>query len=717
MFRYLNLENKWPGFKLDGLTNDSGTLRLARLPGTPEIISPPLSGVSLDAEGLTGPARAGVDAEGNVYIPDPAGNRVLHWRACDGAVAPLRCFGGAGSLPGQLKTPRGVLAGPREALYLADSGNHRIQVVDIHTQQLRAIWGQPDPFGEPQSGSAPGRFDEPWDLAADSAGFVYVVDHGNRRVQKFDSDGRVVTAFWATLQTQPMVPGEPAYIATALLDGQERLLILDQSPSRVLVYGTDGACDDQATSRWTSLALPPPGGLVFVDGTLYVGDGAMGRVLAFDAQGNLLGEMHVPAESIAGLILDKQGRLLVHPGAGGAVTRLLPGQVYANQGSLVAGPFSTGDRPTRWQRVQVMASTLTAGAHVRFFTRTSETASVPPDPDGGWLADSVAVGPDVWRAAPADCLDFLVLHEPAPYLWIGGILQGDGHVSPALEQIRLEFEREGWLRYLPAIYGRDERRRVFLDRALALFEGLFDKAGADIDDLPLLFDPWAATDRFPALWLDWLSTWVAFDLDETWTPTQRRQALADAFELLGRRGTVESLRQLIALYAGVDAVIDEPVQFASVWSLGETSTLGFTTMLAAAEAQGAVLGTTATLDRSHLIDEADYGAPLFEDVAHRFCVRVRAAPNAPDALATLRRVVDREKPAHTTYHLCVIEPRMRVGAQAQLGVDAIVAGPLPDMALGQGLELGAEMALASPAQHAGKVLGEGSRIGTGLHLI
>jgi hypothetical protein len=45
-------------------------------------------------------------------------------------------------------------------------------------------------------------------------------------------------------------------------------------------------------------------------------------------------------------------------------------------------------------------------------------------------------------------------------------------------------------------------------------------------------------------------------------------------------------------------------------------------------------------------------------------------------------VLDREKPAHTTYTLCTIGPRMRVGATARVGVDAIVAGPPPPTALG-----------------------------------
>ena len=43
----------------------------------------------------------------------------------------------------------------------------------------------------------------------------------------------------------------------------------------------------------------------------------------------------------------------------------------------------------------------------------------------------------------------------------------------------------------------------------------------------------------------------------------------------------------------------------------------------------------------------------------------------------LRAVIDAEKPAHTVYTLCVATPRARVGVQARIGIDAILAGPPP----------------------------------------
>src|SRR5439155_21743960 len=99
----------------------------------------------------------------------------------------------------------------------------------------------------------------------------------------------------------------------------------------------------------------------------------------------------------------------------------------------------------------------------------------------------------------------------------------------------------------------------------------------EITDLPLLFDPKRSpTDGFPS-WLSWLAGWLAWLPDEEWSESEARQYLAEAFELYGKRGTLEGLRRYLRLYAGVESHIYEPALHAWLWSLGETSTLGFTT--------------------------------------------------------------------------------------------------------------------------------------------
>ncbi|NJL22532.1 MAG: phage tail protein I [Leptolyngbyaceae cyanobacterium SM1_3_5] len=458
--------------------------------------------------------------------------------------------------------------------------------------------------------------------------------------------------------------------------------------------------------------MQQPTGMVATVDTLCVGAGD--QILGFDLEGKFLGAARGYRGSIAGLSLDRQGRVLVHPGGGGAVMRLIPAQAFGETGSFLAGAFHVdvaAQPPTRWFRLRAIVDPLPPSCHLQFFTYTSFLPDAPTVATP--ILDRVNPGElvplDTWWAAPLDGLDLLILNQPAPYLWIKGVWRSDGTASPILNQMRLEYNSETWLRHLPAIYQRGGSEQVFLERFLALFETLLAEETEQIDRLPQLFDRSAAPDRFPHDWLDWLAGWLAFDLDETWSELQRRQAIADAFSLYSQRGTVTGLKQLIRLYTGAIAHIDEPARFASLWSLGD-SALGFTTMLAPGDPQGAVIGTTATLNQTHLIQAEDYGAPLFEDVAHRFCVQVYAADvDSEAAMVRVQQVLDREKPAHTTYQLCAIEAQMRVGFQARLGIDAIVGAPPPDLVLTEAQQLGVDTVLATH-DRAGTPLGQTARL-------
>ena len=128
-------------------------------------------------------------------------------------------------------------------------------------------------------------------------------------------------------------------------------------------------------------------------------------------------------------------------------------------------------------------------------------------------------------------------------------------------------------------------------------------------------------------------------------------------------------------------------------------------MAAAAEPQGAVVGISAVLDRSHLIRNQDYGKPLFEQTAHQFSVVLLSNQlGCPDTLDKARAILDREKPAHTAYQLCVVDPRMRIGQQSRIGIDAVVAGTPQPGTLGDGTPL--RLAGEPPAP-----IGKASRIG------
>jgi phage tail-like protein len=383
-----------------------------------------------------------------------------------------------------------------------------------------------------------------------------------------------------------------------------------------------------------------------------------------------------------------------------------------------------------WHRVEAICAALPDGVHLRLFFHTSDNLNdqphvnadqTEPFSDSKWKP--IATNPDPFL----DTHDLFIGGAPKRYLWIAALFLSDGRNTPTVSQMLVEFDHDGYLAQLPAVYQTDPGSRDFLLRFLALTETLFQELENKIARLPALFDPRAA----PKEILPWLATWLGLDLDDRWDEETQRRLIATAFERYGRRGTVAGLRESLQLFAGVTGIIQEPILNAAWWSLpGEATTcgcgcnrnraqqpqwqntenslLGATTMLAASHPQGAVLGSTATLDYSTLITNEEFGSPLFEDVAHQFTVQIyRSALTRAEAMSRVRAVLDREKPAHTDYHLCVIEPRMRVGFQASVGIDTVVGGSADDIELGSAILGGYDVIGGGPP---GKV-GSQNRIG------
>ncbi len=119
----------------------------------------------------------------------------------------------------------------------------------------------------------------------------------------------------------------------------------------------------------------------------------------------------------------------------------------------------------------------------------------------------------------------------------------------------------------------------------------------------------------------------------------------------------------------------------------------------------------AVVGQSRPHSAAEYGLPLFADEAHLFTVLAPAASvRDPARRQALIRTVEAEKPAHTDYHLCLPEARMRVGFQARIGIDSIIGGPPEPMSMA-GTHLGLDSVLGDgDGEHLGRV-GQHARIG------
>ena len=78
-----------------------------------------------------------------------------------------------------------------------------------------------------------GEFNYPEGIAVDASGSVYVVDHGNDRIEKFDSNGKFITA-WGSLGVSN---GQFNKISDVTVGLAGKVYVSDYGNNNVQVFG------------------------------------------------------------------------------------------------------------------------------------------------------------------------------------------------------------------------------------------------------------------------------------------------------------------------------------------------------------------------------------------------------------------------------------------------------------------------------------------------
>jgi hypothetical protein len=152
------------------------------------------------------------------------------------------------AVDGQFRQPTDVTWDPAGNIFISDGYvNSRIAKFDKNGDWVKQ-WGR--------AGSEPGEFNTPHSIASDAAGNIYVADRGNRRIQVFDSDGKLVREIKLDVSAPPdaqpwmgprpgpqtaptMQPGSPW--ALCITPGpQQVLFVSDAFPGRIYKLSLDG---------------------------------------------------------------------------------------------------------------------------------------------------------------------------------------------------------------------------------------------------------------------------------------------------------------------------------------------------------------------------------------------------------------------------------------------------------------------------------------------
>lgn len=228
---------------------------------------------------FTSPRAVAIGADGLWYVADSGNQRI---QVLDSGGRFIRMWGSSGTEAGQFQEPWGIAVNQRLGrVYVSDTWNHRVQVFDLEGNYL-SEWGHfADTKG--QADLEPGGFWGPRDVVVDADGNVYVADTGNKRIQKFDADGKFV-AQWGGAGVVPGRFDEP----TSLDIGSTGVIyVADAWNRRVQSFSADlKPLGEWPVDSWASESVVnKPYLRVSGTGEVYVSDPERYRILVFDSEG------------------------------------------------------------------------------------------------------------------------------------------------------------------------------------------------------------------------------------------------------------------------------------------------------------------------------------------------------------------------------------------------------------------------------------------------
>jgi phage tail-like protein len=639
------LDGAWLGNSANALSRANVTIGLngvklaeSIVPGTPLALDS--SDGSLGR--LSMPAGMAVDDQGVLYLLDPSSLVIKRFDSRSNRFLPLPAMGGAGNEPRRFANPTAIAIAAQN-LYVADTGNGRVQVFALSNLALRFVWNLETASDVYSTGSS-----------------AYILDGKNGRVYRH-------------------VPGTDALnlVVESESDAGRWSRVIVDKQGRIYLYHHQ---KQQGTASSELSVFNPDGG--FQRKITLAGD-ARDYFTPPPVLMNYLGLFQW-----AGLTFNRQG----HPVTVDPTGPLGP-RLYEGDGTWISKPIDSGIFRCPWHRIELQAE-VPVGTRIVVSTHTGIAAlgdnEISALPEAEWDTRFALVSGLQPQNKPAPPSEFLIQSSEGQFLWVRVELHGNGFATPAAQLLRVHFPRETYLDYLPGIFTADDEGRRFLERFLAVFKTEWDSLEQRLASMPAYFDPKAVPDGF----IDWLAGWVALPLEQTWSADKKRRALETIPALYPRMGTPGAVQQYIRVYLenlglklppGQPALLEGFHRRRQVVSLANTP-LGRQGMGAPLWSRGVVsrlqIGEYSRVGEARIISTGSPDTDLFHTYAHRFELFVPAAAiKTDDHERMLRRAVDAAKPAHATYDLNLVAARFRVGVQSSVGLDTVI-GAYPGMRLG-----------------------------------
>ena len=256
------------------------------------------------------------DKKGSIYISDTINHAIIKFT--ENGDFCVR-WDPSGSVNGRFNFPSSVDVDNNGNIYVADNYNHRIQVFNS-IGEFQFFWG-----GEGQN---PGQMKYPTTIVADNNDpdntFLYVSEKANKRIQKFDSQGNLISEFIDNVDSSGIA-----------VDSESNVYLTDMIQNQVLICSSEG----EIITQWGQMGKAPgefynPRGIAVYNHNVFVVDTSNSRIQKFTKSGNFLTQWgNNDNETVkylpTGIAINKNGQIFVTDMDGFRI------QVYDSDGNFI----------------------------------------------------------------------------------------------------------------------------------------------------------------------------------------------------------------------------------------------------------------------------------------------------------------------------------------------------------------------------------------------
>jgi GT2 family glycosyltransferase/sugar lactone lactonase YvrE len=255
---------------------------------------------------LDTPGGVGIAPDGDLIVADSHNDRIRRVDRPTGMIITVAGSGENGydgdekpAVEAALNTPSAVAAAPNGDIYIADTLNYRVRMIEaktglIHTVAGDGVPGDPDNVGDGGPATS-AHLNMPSDVAVErTTGDVYIADMHHNRIRRVDAKTHIITTVAGTGKwgysgddgpaTEAMLAGPAGVAVAAEGKGKVTIFIADYYNQHVRAVGPDGVIRDLSDQGKTAFGAPTRVAYAASGprtGWLYVADSSQDKIVSF----------------------------------------------------------------------------------------------------------------------------------------------------------------------------------------------------------------------------------------------------------------------------------------------------------------------------------------------------------------------------------------------------------------------------------------------------